>query len=386
MRVPVGSVPRSRLGGGLGGGAAGAVPAVDRLLGDSEGGAHRVPREAERAVEVDGGRDQGLDTVPQLLGETDGRGGGASVDDEARGGAGAARAVDVAQLGGERAQRVHLPADPLDVPHQQVQAGPSLGVVGCVVGHEQASRTGVEEGSGRDQRPVVVNSSLDQRGSRRWSRPGGVWASAYAPRGDGARCSRPGVSPSAARPAVVIDWCAARPTPVREAVPPMKLVFAGTPEVAVPALDALLASGRHEVAAVVTRPDAPAGRGRRLVASPVAERAEEAGVEVLKPAKPRDRGVPGPAARHRPGLLPRRRLRRAAAAGRPRHPRPRLGQSALLAAARLARRGPRAALHHGRGRDHRRLHLPDRGGARLRDRSTAPSPRRSAPPTPAATC
>lgn len=68
----------------------------------------------------------------------------------------------------------------------------------------------------------------------------------------------------------------------------MKLVFAGTPEVAVPALDALIASGRHEVAAVVTRPDAPAGRGRRLVASPVAVRAEEAGIEVLKPAKPRD--------------------------------------------------------------------------------------------------
>ncbi|MFF9810106.1 methionyl-tRNA formyltransferase [Streptomyces coeruleorubidus] len=68
----------------------------------------------------------------------------------------------------------------------------------------------------------------------------------------------------------------------------MKLVFAGTPEVAVPALDALLASERHEVAAVVTRPDAPAGRGRRLVASPVAERAEEAGIEVLKPAKPKD--------------------------------------------------------------------------------------------------
>ncbi|MEW2490638.1 methionyl-tRNA formyltransferase [Streptomyces sp. NPDC048411] len=68
----------------------------------------------------------------------------------------------------------------------------------------------------------------------------------------------------------------------------MKLVFAGTPEVAVPALDALIASGRHEVAAVVTRPDAPSGRGRRLVASPVAERAEEAGIEVLKPARPRD--------------------------------------------------------------------------------------------------
>jgi len=68
----------------------------------------------------------------------------------------------------------------------------------------------------------------------------------------------------------------------------MRLVFAGTPEVAVPALDALIASGRHEVAAVVTRPDAPAGRGRRLVASPVAERAEEAGIEILKPQRPRD--------------------------------------------------------------------------------------------------
>src|SRR3954462_7935650 len=67
----------------------------------------------------------------------------------------------------------------------------------------------------------------------------------------------------------------------------MKLVFAGTPEVAVPALDALIASDRHEVAAVVTRPDAPAGRGRRLVASPVAERAEEAGIESQKPTRPR---------------------------------------------------------------------------------------------------
>ncbi|MFJ5881252.1 methionyl-tRNA formyltransferase [Kitasatospora cineracea] len=65
----------------------------------------------------------------------------------------------------------------------------------------------------------------------------------------------------------------------------MRLVFAGTPEVAVPALDALLAS-RHEVVAVVTRPDAPAGRGRKLVASPVAQRAEEAGIEVLKPVRP----------------------------------------------------------------------------------------------------
>ncbi|GAB2908731.1 methionyl-tRNA formyltransferase [Streptomyces mayteni] len=68
----------------------------------------------------------------------------------------------------------------------------------------------------------------------------------------------------------------------------MRLVFAGTPEVAVPALDALLASDRHQVVAVVTRPDAPAGRGRRLVPSPVAERAAEAGVEILRPRRPRD--------------------------------------------------------------------------------------------------
>ncbi|MFI8852909.1 methionyl-tRNA formyltransferase [Streptomyces sp. 891-h] len=68
----------------------------------------------------------------------------------------------------------------------------------------------------------------------------------------------------------------------------MRLVFAGTPEVAVPALDTLIASERHEVAAVVTRPDARAGRGRRLVPSPVAQRAEEEGIEVLKPARPRD--------------------------------------------------------------------------------------------------
>ncbi|WP_406279435.1 methionyl-tRNA formyltransferase [Embleya sp. NBC_00896] len=67
----------------------------------------------------------------------------------------------------------------------------------------------------------------------------------------------------------------------------MRLVFAGTPEVAVPALEALLES-RHEVVAVVTRPDAPSGRGRKLVASPVAERAAAAGIEILRPAKPRD--------------------------------------------------------------------------------------------------
>lgn len=65
----------------------------------------------------------------------------------------------------------------------------------------------------------------------------------------------------------------------------MRLLFAGTPEAALPALDALLAS-RHEVAAVLTRPDAPAGRGRPLAPSPVRRRAEEHGLEVLTPRRP----------------------------------------------------------------------------------------------------
>ncbi|MBW4720967.1 methionyl-tRNA formyltransferase [Saccharothrix obliqua] len=67
----------------------------------------------------------------------------------------------------------------------------------------------------------------------------------------------------------------------------MRLVFAGTPEPALPALRALLSS-RHEVVAVVTRPDAPVGRGRRVERSPVAALADELGIEVLTPPKAGD--------------------------------------------------------------------------------------------------
>jgi methionyl-tRNA formyltransferase len=67
----------------------------------------------------------------------------------------------------------------------------------------------------------------------------------------------------------------------------MRVVFAGTPEVAVPSLDAI-ATSEHELVGVITRPDAPAGRGRKLTASPVGRRAEELGVPVLKPDHPRD--------------------------------------------------------------------------------------------------
>jgi len=67
----------------------------------------------------------------------------------------------------------------------------------------------------------------------------------------------------------------------------MRVVFAGTPEVALPSLDAIAAS-THDLVGVVTRPDAPAGRGRKLTASPVAQRAEALGVPVLKPGRPRE--------------------------------------------------------------------------------------------------
>jgi len=66
----------------------------------------------------------------------------------------------------------------------------------------------------------------------------------------------------------------------------VRLVFAGTPIAALPALSALLDSPRHDVVAVLTRPDAPTGRGRRLAASPVAELAVEHDIPVLRPPKP----------------------------------------------------------------------------------------------------
>jgi methionyl-tRNA formyltransferase len=69
----------------------------------------------------------------------------------------------------------------------------------------------------------------------------------------------------------------------------MRIVFAGTPATAVPALDALLGSD-HEIVAVVTRPDAPAGRGRKLAPSQVRERAAELGLDVLTPRRPSEPG------------------------------------------------------------------------------------------------
>ena len=62
----------------------------------------------------------------------------------------------------------------------------------------------------------------------------------------------------------------------------MRIIFAGTPEPAVVALEKLIAS-EHEVVAVLTRPDARKGRGRSLHPSPVKELAQKHGIEVLTP-------------------------------------------------------------------------------------------------------
>ena len=70
----------------------------------------------------------------------------------------------------------------------------------------------------------------------------------------------------------------------------MKVLFYGTPEFALPTLEALLE--RHAVAAVVTQPDKPAGRGRHQKPPPVKERALAAGIPVLQPPRLRDPGWP----------------------------------------------------------------------------------------------
>ena len=70
----------------------------------------------------------------------------------------------------------------------------------------------------------------------------------------------------------------------------MRLVFAGTPEFAVPALEALATAG-HELAALLTQPDRPAGRGLAAAAGPVKQAAQRRGVLVLQPPTLKDAAV-----------------------------------------------------------------------------------------------
>ena len=146
----------------------------------------------------------------------------------------------------------------------------------------------------------------------------------------------------------------------------MRVVFAGTPEVALPALDAIAASA-HELVGVVTRPDAPAGRGRKLVASPVAQRAEELGVPVLKPDHPRDPDFQQALRDLAPDCCPvvaYGALLPQSALDIPEHGWVNLHFSVP---ARLARRGPGPARALGRRRGHRGDHVPDRQGSSTPD-------------------
>jgi methionyl-tRNA formyltransferase len=83
----------------------------------------------------------------------------------------------------------------------------------------------------------------------------------------------------------------------------MRCLFAGTPDVAARVL-AELAASKHEVVAVVTRPDAPAGRGRREATSAVADLSRELGIEVLQPLTPRDPEFAETVARLAPDCAP----------------------------------------------------------------------------------
>jgi methionyl-tRNA formyltransferase len=66
---------------------------------------------------------------------------------------------------------------------------------------------------------------------------------------------------------------------------PLKLVFCGTPAFAVPSLRALLSDSYFQIAGVVTQPDRPRGRGKKMASSPVKDAALEAGVPVYQPEK-----------------------------------------------------------------------------------------------------
>ena len=66
----------------------------------------------------------------------------------------------------------------------------------------------------------------------------------------------------------------------------MKIVYMGTPDFAVPSLEALVRAG-HNVACVVTQPDAVRDRGKKVKFSPVKEKAVELGIPVLQPVKVR---------------------------------------------------------------------------------------------------
>ena len=140
---------------------------------------------------------------------------------------------------------------------------------------------------------------------------------------------------------------------------------------------------------MLTRPDARSGRGRKEAASPVAERADAAGIPVLQPRSPREPEFLEQLAALDVDCAPvvaYGALVPQAALDLPRHGWVNLHFSLLPG---LARGGARAARDHGRRRDHRRLDVPPRGraghraGLRHGDRADRPAGHRRRPPGPA---
>jgi methionyl-tRNA formyltransferase len=84
--------------------------------------------------------------------------------------------------------------------------------------------------------------------------------------------------------------------------PPLRVLFAGTPEFALPPLQALISAG-CDIVAVLTQPDRPAGRGKQLRASPVKQLAQENGLKVLQPESLKDVEWQGKLAQLRPDLM-----------------------------------------------------------------------------------
>jgi methionyl-tRNA formyltransferase len=81
-----------------------------------------------------------------------------------------------------------------------------------------------------------------------------------------------------------------------------KIVFMGTPSFAEPMLDVLI-EGPDDILCVVTQPDRPMGRGRRLQPSPIKRRAQEANIPVLEPVSAKDDGFISTLCRHSPDVI-----------------------------------------------------------------------------------
>ena len=159
---------------------------------------------------------------------------------------------------------------------------------------------------------------------------------------------------------------------------PLRLIFMGTPDFAVPTLIEIVGRG-HEVVAVYTRAPKPAGRGMELQVTPVEREARRFGIPVLTPKTLRTEEAVAAFRAHRRRCRRGRRLWADPARADPRSRAARLLQPACLAAAALARRRADQPRHHGGRCRERRDGDADGGGARHRPDRDGGARGRSAP-------